>query len=61
MRRIRQEDFFNKLGIYVRYLNQFLNEGDIPKIFETIRDLEEIRKQAERDGIEGVELTRRSP
>jgi len=61
VRRIRQEDFFNKLGIYVRYLNQFLNEGDIPKIFETIRDLEEIRKQAERDGIEGVELTRRSP
>lgn len=57
---MRQEDFLKKLSIYGRYLNQFLNEGDIPKILETIRDLEEIRKQAERDGIEGVEL-RRSP
>ncbi len=57
---MKQEDFLKKLGIYVRYLNQFLDEGDVPRILEAIRDLEEIRKQAERDGIEGVEL-RRSP
>ncbi|MEE9143618.1 MAG: hypothetical protein V3U06_02475 [Candidatus Binatia bacterium] len=55
---MRQEDFLKKLGIYGRYLNQFLNEGNIPNIFETIRDLEEIRKQAEK---EGVEPLRRSP
>ena len=58
---MKQEDFLKKLGVYARYLNQFLDEGDVPRILETLRDLEEIRKQAERDGIEGVELTRRSP
>jgi len=58
---MRQEDFLKKLGIYARYLNQFLNEGDVLRILETIRDLEEVRKQAERDGIEGVDFSRRSP
>ena len=58
---MKQDDFLKKLGVYARYLNQFLDEGDVPRILETLRDLEEIRKQTERDGIEGVELTRRSP
>lgn len=58
---MKQDDFLKKLGVYARYLNQFLDEGDVPRILETLRDLEEIRKQAERDGIEGVGLTRRSP
>lgn len=57
---MKQEDFLKKLAIYARYLNQFLGEGDVPRILETIKDLEAIRKQAETDGIEGVEL-RRSP
>ena len=58
---MKQDDFLKKLGVYARYLNQFLDEEDVPRILETLRDLEEIRKQAERDGIEGVELTRMSP
>ena len=37
---MRQEDFLKKLGVYARYLNQFLDKGDIAKIFATIRDLE---------------------
>ena len=51
---MKQEDFLKKAGIYVRYLNQFLDEGDVPRIFETIKELEEIRKRAETEGIEGV-------
>lgn len=58
---MKQENFLKKLGIYARYLNQFLDEGDMPRILETIKDLEEIRKQAETEGIEGVEFPRRSP
>lgn len=58
---MKQDDFLKKLGVYARYLNQFLDEGDVPRILETLRDLEEIRKQAERDGIEGVDFSRRSP
>ena len=50
-----------KVSFYARYLNQFLDEGDIAKIFEKIRNLEEARKQAERDGIEGGDFSRRSP
>ena len=57
---MKQDDFLKKLGVYARYLNQFLDEGDVPRILETLRDLEEIRKQAERDGIDEVDLTRRS-
>ena len=41
-----------KVGIYSRYLLQFLNEGDIPKILETIRDLENIRQQAEKEKVQ---------
>ena len=47
-----QEDFLKKVGIYARYLNQFLDEGDVERILETIKDLEEIHKRAERDGVE---------
>lgn len=49
---MKQEDFLKKVGIYSRYLIQFLNEGDIPKILETIRDLEKIRQQAEKEKVE---------
>ncbi len=49
---MKEEDFLKKVGIYSRYLNQFLNEGDVPKILETIRDLEKIRQQAEREKVE---------
>ena len=48
---MKQEDFIKKVGFYSRYLNQFLNEGDVPKILEAIKDLEEVRKQAEKEGI----------
>jgi hypothetical protein len=58
---MRQEDFLKKLGIYARYLNQFLDEEDVPRILETIKDLEEIRKQAEKQGVQRTELPRRSP
>ena len=58
---MKREDFLKKLTIYVHYLSQFLDEEDVPRILETIKDLEEIRKQAETDGVEGVELPRSSP
>lgn len=48
-----EEDLLKKVGICARYLNQFLDEGDVARILETIKDLEEIRKRAERDGVEG--------
>ena len=48
---MKEEDFFKKIGICARYLNQFINEGDVPKILETIKDLEELRKQAEKEGL----------
>lgn len=35
-----EEDFFKKVGIYSRYLMQFINEGDIPKVLDAIKDLE---------------------
>ena len=57
---MNQGDFLKKLGVYARYLNQFLDEGDMPRILEAIKDLEEIRKQAEKEGIEGVNLMRLS-
>jgi hypothetical protein len=47
-----EEDFYKKIGIYSRYLMQFINEGDIPKILDAIKDLEEFRQQAEREKIE---------
>lgn len=49
---MKQEDFLKKVGIYSRYLTQFLNEGDLPKILESIKELEELRKQAEKEKIE---------
>ena len=52
VKNVKEEDFLKKVGIYSRYLTQFLNEGDIPKILETIRDLEKIRQQAEQERVE---------
>ena len=49
---VKEEDFLKKVGIYSRYLAQFLNEGDVPKILEAIRDLEKIRQQAEKERVE---------
>ena len=43
------------VAFYVRYLNQFLDEGDIGRILKTIKDLEEIRKRAETPGVEPKE------
>lgn len=56
---MKREDFIKKLAVYAAYLNQFLGDEDVPKILETIRDLEELRKQAETGGIQGVDLPRR--
>lgn len=42
-----------KVEICARYLNQFLNEGDIPRVLETIRELEKLRQQAEKEKFEG--------
>jgi len=47
-----EEEFFKKLGIYARYLTQFINEGDIPRILDTIKDLEKLRQQAESEKVE---------
>jgi len=47
-----EEEFFKKVGIYSRYLMQFINEGDVPKILDAIKDLEKFRQQAEREKIE---------
>lgn len=52
VKRMRETDFLKKVEICARYLNQFLNEGDIPKILETIRDLEKLRQQAEKEKFE---------
>jgi hypothetical protein len=49
---VKEADFLKKVGVYSRYLTQFLNEGDIQKILETIRDLEKIRQQAEKEKVE---------
>jgi hypothetical protein len=47
-----EEDFLKKVGIYSRYLVQFINEGDVPKILDAIEELEKIRKQAEAEKIQ---------
>ena len=44
---MKEEDFLKKVSFYARYLNQFLDEGDVARILATIKDLEEIRKLAE--------------
>ena len=49
---VKEEDFLKKVGIYSRYLLQFLNDGDVPKILDAIRELEEIRQQAEKEKVE---------
>ena len=49
---MKQEDFLKKVGFYARYLNQFLDEGDMPRILEAIKDLEEVCRHAETDGID---------
>ncbi len=46
---MKQEEFLKEVGIYSRYLTQFLNEEDNPRVFETIRELEQIRQQAEKE------------
>lgn len=48
---MKEEDFLKKVGFYARYLNQFLDEGNVARILEAIRDLEEIRKHAELEGV----------
>jgi len=49
---MKQEEFLKKVGIYSRYLSQFLNEENTPRILETIRELEGIRQQAEKEKVE---------
>ena len=49
---MKQEGFVKKVGIYSRYLTQFLNEENTPRILETIRELEAIRQQAEKEKVE---------
>ncbi len=49
---MKQEDFLKKVGIYSRYLTQFLNEEDTPNILDAIRNLENIRQQAEKEKVE---------
>lgn len=49
---MKEADFLKKVGIYARYLTQFLNDSDVPKILEAIKDLEKIRQQAEKEKVE---------
>lgn len=49
---MKEDDFLKKVGMQSRYLAQFLNDGDVPKILETIRELEELRKRAEIEHVE---------
>ncbi len=49
---MKQEEFLKKVGVYSRYLTQFLNEENTPLILETIRELEAIRQQAEKEKVE---------
>ncbi len=49
---MKQEEFLKKVGIYSRDLPQFLNEENTPRILETIRELEAIRQQAEKEKVE---------
>ena len=52
MSAVKEADFLKKVGIYARYLTQFLNDSDVPKILETIRELEKIHQQAEKEKVE---------
>jgi hypothetical protein len=49
---VTEEEFFKKIGIYSRYLMQFIHEGDIPKILDAIKDLEKFRQQVEAEKIQ---------
>jgi hypothetical protein len=49
---MKEEDFLKKAGFYCRYLAQFVTEGDVPKILETIKDLDSLRQQAEKEKVE---------
>jgi hypothetical protein len=49
---VKEADFLKKIGIYCRYLVEFLNDGNVPKILETITELEKIRQQAEKEKVE---------
>ena len=49
---VKEADFLKKVGIYARYLMQFLNDGDVPKILDAIKELEKIRQQAEKEKVE---------
>ena len=52
VRAVKEADFLKKVGIYARYLTQFLNDSDVPKILESIKELEKIRQQAEKEKVE---------
>lgn len=49
---VRRGEFLKKVGVYSRYLNQFLGDGDVPRILETIKELERIRRRAEREKLQ---------
>ncbi len=49
---MKQEEFLKKVGIYSRYLTQFLNEENTPRILETIRELKGIWHQAGKEKVE---------
>ena len=49
---MKEEEFLKKVGIFSRYLAQFFNEEDIPNILDTIKDLESLRQQAEKEKVD---------
>ena len=49
---MKQEEFLKKVRVYSRYLAQFLNEENTPRVLETIRELQGIRQQAEKEKVE---------
>lgn len=49
---MKEEEFLKKVGICSRYLAQFLNEEDIPNILDTIKDLESLQQQAEKEKVD---------
>ena len=49
---MKQEEFLKKVGVYSRYLTQFLNEENTPRILETIRELKGIWHQAGKEKVE---------
>lgn len=49
---MKQEEFLKKVGVYSRYLTQFLNEENTPRILDTIGELKGIRQQADKEKVE---------